>query len=71
MPRQYPAPELAELDPQEAVTLLHVANRDIGADDLAEASVTRLELLGFVEQRGLALGLTAIGMRRVACLRRS
>jgi len=62
--------EAAALDPQEAVTLLHVANRDIGADDLAEASVTRLEALGLVEQRGIALGLTAMGIHRVACLKR-
>ena len=62
---------IAELDPQETITLLHVANRDIGADDLGEANVTRLETLGLVEQRGMALGLTAMGIHKVACLRRS
>ena len=62
--------EVTELNSQEAVTLLHVANGDIAADDLAEASVSRLELLGLVEQRGIALGLTAMGIHRVAYLRR-
>jgi hypothetical protein len=62
---------IAELNPQETITLLHVANRDIGADDLGEANVTRLESLGLVEQRGIALGLTAMGIRKVACLKRS
>jgi hypothetical protein len=62
---------IAELNPQETITLLHVANRDIGADDLGEANVTRLETLGLVEQRGIALGLTAMGIHKVACLRRS
>ena len=60
---------IAELDRQETITLLHVANGDIDADDLAEANVTRLETLGLVEQRGMALGLTAIGIHRVAYLK--
>ena len=60
---------IAELDLQETITLLHVANGDIDADDLAEASVTRLETLGLVEQRGIALGLTSIGIHKVARLR--
>ena len=60
---------IAELDRQETITLLHVANGDIDADDLAEASVTRLERLGLVEQRGVALGLTSSGIHKVARLR--
>jgi len=62
---------LAELNPQETIALLHVADGDIDADDLAEASITRLETLGLVEQRGIALGLTAMGIHRVACLKLS
>lgn len=42
---------LVELSPQEALTLIRIANVDVGADDIGEANVTRLQSLGLVEQR--------------------
>lgn len=63
--------QLVELSPQEALTLLRIANVDVGADDLAETNVTRLQTLGLVEQRGVSFGLTLMGIQRVARLRRS
>jgi hypothetical protein len=60
---------IAKLNSQDAITLLHVADGDVAADDLAEPNVTRLETLGLVEQRGVALGLTSIGIHEVARLR--
>ena len=62
---------LVELSPQEALTLIRIANVDVGADDIGEANVTRLQSLGLVEQRGVSFGLTLIGIQRVARLRRS
>jgi len=60
-----------ELDPQEAMTLIQIANGgDVGAQEISESNVTRLQSLGLVEQRGLSMGLTAMGMQRVARLRR-
>ena len=62
---------LIELSPQEALTLIRIANVDVGADDIGEANVTRLQSLGLVEQRGVSFGLTLMGIQRVARLRRS
>ena len=62
---------LVELSPQEALTLIRIANVDVGADDIGEANVTRLQSLGLVEQRGVSFGLTLMGIQRVARLRRS
>ena len=43
-----------ELSRQEAMTLIRIANEgDIGADDIDEGTVTRLQSLGLVEQRGI------------------
>jgi hypothetical protein len=59
-----------ELSHQEAMTLIRIANEgDIGADD--EGTVTRLQSLGLVEQRGIFLALTLRGVQSVVRLRRS
>ena len=62
---------VVELSPQEALTLIRIANVDVGADDIGETNVTRLQSLGLVEQRGVSFGLTLMGIQRVARLRRS
>ena len=62
---------VVELSRQEALTLIRIANVDVGADDIGEANVTRLQSLGLVEQRGVSFGLTLMGIQRVARLRRS
>ena len=61
------------LSSHEAMMLMRIANEsgDIGAADADEGTVTRLQLLGLVEQRGAAMGLTAIGIHQVARMRRS
>ena len=61
-----------ELSPQEAMTLIRIANEgDIGADNSDEGTVTRLQSLGLVEQWGTSVGLTLRGMQSVVRLRRS
>ena len=61
-----------ELNREEAMTLIQIANEgDIGSDNLDEGTVTRLQSLGLVEQRGISLGLTLRGMQSVVRLRRS
>ena len=63
--------QLIELTPQEAMALIQISNAGgIRAGSISESDVNRLYALGLVEQRGLAMGLTAIGMQRVAQLRR-
>jgi hypothetical protein len=62
---------LVELSPQEALTLIRIANVDVGVDDIGETNVTRLQSLGLVEQRGVSFGLTLMGIQRVARLKRS
>ena len=63
--------QLVELSPQEALSLIRIANVDVAADDIAETNVTRLQSLGLVEQRGVTFGLTLMDIQRVARLRRS
>jgi hypothetical protein len=61
-----------ELSPQEAMTLIRIANEgDIGADNSDEGTVARLQSLGLVEQWGVSLSLTLRGMQSVVRLRRS
>jgi hypothetical protein len=51
---------------------IQIANEgDIGSDNVNEGTVTRLQSLGLVEQRGISLGLTLRGMQSVVRLRRS
>ena len=62
---------LVELSPQEAMALIQIANAGgVSAGNVSESDVNRLHLLGLVEQRGMTMGLTAMGMQRVARLRR-
>jgi hypothetical protein len=61
-----------ELSRQEAMMLIRIANEgDFGADIIDEGTVTRLQSLGLVEQRGISLGLTLRGIQSVVRLRRS
>jgi hypothetical protein len=62
----------AELNREEAITLIQIANMgDVDSDDVDEDTVTRLQSLGLLEQRGISLGLTLRGMQSVVKLRRS
>jgi hypothetical protein len=61
-----------ELSPQEAMTLIRIANEgDIGADNSDEGTVAHLQSLGLVQQWGTSVGLTLRGMQSVVRLRRS
>ena len=60
-----------ELTPHEETSLLLIADGADADQDVEEADVSRLQSLALVEQRGVLLGLTFIGMRKVAQLRRS
>jgi hypothetical protein len=61
-----------ELNREEAMTLIENASEgDIGSDNVNEGTVTRLQSLGLVEQRGISLGLTLRVMQSVVRLRRS
>jgi hypothetical protein len=52
------------------MALIQIANAGgVIAGNVSESDVTRLHALGLVEQRGLAMGLTAMGMQRLARLR--
>ena len=60
-----------ELTLHEENSLLRIADGDDAQHDVEEAAVSRLQSLALVEQRGVAFGLTLVGMRKVAQLRRS
>jgi hypothetical protein len=60
-----------ELTPHEENSLLRIADGADAQDDVEEAAVSRLQSLALVEQRGMSLGLTLIGVRKVAQLKRS
>jgi hypothetical protein len=61
---------LAELNPQEAMALIQIANAGgVRAATVSESDLSRLHLLGLVEQRGMAMGLTATGIQAIARLR--
>jgi hypothetical protein len=62
--------QLVELSPQEAMALVQISNAGgVRAGSISESDLCRLYSLGLVEQRGLSMGLTAIGMQTVARLR--
>ena len=62
---------LVELNPQEAMALIQIANAGgIRAGNVSESDLSRLHLLGLVEQRGISLGLTAMGIQAIARLKR-
>ena len=58
-----------ELTPHEENSLLRIADSDGAQDNVEEAEVSRLQSLSLVEQRGVSLGLTLRGVRKVAQLR--
>jgi hypothetical protein len=60
-----------ELTPHEETSLLHIADGADAQDDVEEAAVPRLQSLALVEQRGMSFGLTFMGVRKVAQLKRS
>ena len=63
--------QLVELSPQEAMALVQISSAGgVGAGSISEGDLSRLYSLGLVEQRGLSMGLTAMGMQTVARLRR-
>ena len=62
---------IVELSPQEAMALIQIANAGgMRAGNVSESDLSRLHLLGLVEQRGLAMGLTATGLQTIARLKR-
>ena len=52
---------LIELSPQETMALIEIADAGVWADTISEKELNRLRMLGLVEQRGISIGLTAIG----------
>ena len=60
-----------ELTLHEENSLLRIADGADDQDDVEEAAVSRLQSLALVEQRGVSFGLTLIGVRKVAQLKRS
>jgi hypothetical protein len=60
-----------ELTPHEENSLLRIADGADAQYDVEEAAVSRLQSLSLVEQRGMSFGLTLIGVRKVAQLKRS
>ena len=60
-----------ELTPHEEHSLLRIADGADAEHEVEEADVSRLQSLALVEQRGLSFGLTLMGVRKVAQLKRS
>lgn len=60
---------LVELTPQEAMALILIANAGVRAGTVSEQDVSRLHLLGLVEQRGMSMGLTVMGIQTIARLK--
>ena len=60
-----------ELTPHEESSLLRIADGDDAQHEIEEADVSRLQSLELVEQRGVSFGLTLMGVRKVAQLKRS
>ena len=58
-----------ELNPQEAMALIQIANAGVRAGLVSEDDLSRLHLLGLVEQRGMSMGLTAMGIQMIAQLK--
>ena len=61
---------LVELSPQETMALIQIANAGPRAGTVAESDLSRLHLLGLVEQRGMSMGLTAMGIQTIARLKK-
>ena len=61
---------IVELTPQEVMALIQVANAGgVRAGTVSESDLSRLHLLGLVEQRGISTGLTATGVQTIARLK--
>jgi hypothetical protein len=60
---------LIEVSPQEIMALIAIADAGTWVDTVSEREVDRLHMLGLVEQRGISIGLTAIGIRTIARLK--
>jgi hypothetical protein len=60
---------LIELSPQETMALIEIADGGVWVDTVSEKELDRLHMLGLVEQRGMSIGLTAIGIRTIARLK--
>jgi hypothetical protein len=60
-----------ELTPHEKNSLLRIADGAEPRHEVEEAAVSRLESLSLVEQRGVSFGLTLMGVRTVAQLKRN
>lgn len=53
------------------MALIQIANAGgIRAGTVSEGDLSRLHLLGLVEQRGIGMGLTAMGIQTIARLKR-
>jgi hypothetical protein len=53
------------------MALIQIANAGgIRAGTVSESDLSRLHLLGLVEQRGISMGLTATGLQTIARLKR-
>ena len=58
------------LSPQEAMALIQIANTGgVRAGTVSESDMSRLHLLGLVEQRGISMGLTTMGIQAIARLK--
>ncbi len=57
-----------ELTPNEKSSLLRIADGAGAQDNVEEDAVSRLQSLALIEQRGMSLGLTLMGVRKVAQL---
>jgi len=51
------------------MALIQIANAGARAGMVAESDLSRLHLLGLVEQRGMSMGLTAMGIQTIARLK--
>jgi hypothetical protein len=62
---------LVELSPQEELALIQIANSGgIRAGTVSESDLSHLHLLGLVEQRGIGMGVTSVGIQTIARLKR-
>jgi len=57
------------LNAQEALALIQIANAGLRAGTVDESDLSRLHLLGLVEQRGMSIGLTTMGIQTIARLK--
>ena len=60
---------MVALNAQEALALIQIANAGLRAGTVDESDLSRLHLLGLVEQRGMSIGLTTMGIQTIARLK--